>query len=35
MPLFTKYESGSKIAGTYEGKDVTGYTYVELLGKWQ
>lgn len=35
MPLFTKYESGSKISGTYEGKDVGGYTYVELLGKWK
>ena len=35
IPLFTKYESGSKISGTYEGKDVGGYTYVELLGKWE
>lgn len=35
MPLFTKYESGSLVEGTYEGQPVTGYTYVELLGKWQ
>lgn len=35
MPLFTKYESGSQVVGTYEGKPVKGYTYVELLGKWQ
>lgn len=35
MPLFTKYESGSKVEGSYEGENVTGYTYVELLGKWE
>lgn len=35
MPLFTKYESGNKVTGTYEGKDVSGYCYVELLGKWE
>lgn len=35
MPLFTKYEAGSEIHGTYEGKPVSGYCYVELLGKWE
>ncbi len=35
MPLFTKYESGNRITGVYEGKETTGYCYVEHLGKWK
>ena len=35
MPIFTKYESANRITGTYEGKEVTGYCYVEHLGKWK
>lgn len=30
-----KYEAASVIAGTYKGRDVTGFGYVELVGAWK
>lgn len=35
LPSLNKYEGACKVNGTYSGRNVTGYTYVELLGKWQ
>ena len=35
LSMLNKYEAACKVSGTYEGKAVSGYTYVELLGKWK
>lgn len=29
------YEGAAVVEGTYQGKDVSGYTYVELVGDWE
>jgi len=34
MPFLTKYEGASAVSGTYGGKPVHGYGYVELVGPW-
>ncbi|MDS0526697.1 carotenoid 1,2-hydratase [Clostridium sp. SHJSY1] len=34
IPFLNKYEGPSSVKGTYKGKNVTGYCYVELLGDW-
>ncbi|MFI1029956.1 hypothetical protein [Streptomyces sp. NPDC020951] len=28
------YEAASSVRGTYRGKETTGYSYVELVGRW-
>lgn len=33
-PMLNKYEGASEISGTYKGRDVKGYCYVELFGIW-
>jgi len=35
MPFLTKYEGASTVSGTYGGKPVEGYGYVELVGPWK
>ena len=35
MPTLNKYEGASKVSGTYRGKEVKGYCYVELVGYWR
>jgi predicted secreted hydrolase len=32
IPAMTKYEGASAVTGTYNGKTVKGYCYVELVG---
>lgn len=34
VPFLNKYEGASTVKGTYKGKEITGYCYVELLGIW-
>lgn len=34
-PDLTKYEGASAINGTWGGKPVTGFGYVELVGNWK
>ena len=34
VPPLNKYEAASKVKGTYKGKEVNGYCYVELVGYW-
>jgi predicted secreted hydrolase len=34
-PFLTKYEGASKATGTYRGKPIEGYGYVELVGPWK
>ncbi|WP_370677266.1 lipocalin family protein [Pleomorphomonas sp. PLEO] len=34
-PYLTKYEGASKVSGTYGGKPIKGFGYVELIGAWK
>lgn len=34
FPTLSHYEGASQVTGTYEGKEVTGYCYVETIGVW-
>ena len=34
IPFLNKYEGASFVKGTYKGKEVSGYCYVELVGNW-
>ena len=31
---YNHYEGAASVSGTYGGKEVKGYTYVELVGDW-
>ncbi|WP_119306967.1 lipocalin family protein [Cohaesibacter haloalkalitolerans] len=33
-PVLSKYEGASRVTGTWQGKSVTGFGYVELVGNW-
>lgn len=33
-PLYNHYEGASEVSGSYEGKPMNGYCYVELIGDW-
>lgn len=35
VPFLTKYEGASAVSGTYDGKPVKGFGYVELVGPWK
>jgi predicted secreted hydrolase len=35
VPFLTKYEGASTVSGSYGGKPVQGYGYVELVGAWK
>jgi predicted secreted hydrolase len=35
VPALTKYEGASAVTGTYDGKPVKGFGYVELYGNWK
>lgn len=35
IKFLNKYEGASTVEGTYKGKKVKGYTYVEMLGNWE
>jgi predicted secreted hydrolase len=35
VPMLHKYEGASQMHGTYRGKQVTGFGYVELVGVWR
>ncbi len=30
----TKFEGSATVTGTYQGQQVTGYGYLELVGNW-
>jgi predicted secreted hydrolase len=34
FPMLHKYEGASSVTGTYRGKKVSGYCYVELVARW-
>jgi predicted secreted hydrolase len=34
MEVMTKYEGAATVTGTYQGKPVAGYAYLELVGNW-
>ena len=34
MLCYNHYEGASRVEGTYQGKKIKGYCYVELIGDW-